>query len=61
MIDSGEIAAPKSSPPTGTPPKLPGSIVVVKRSLEPSSFKTAEITSGTPIPKLTILASAGIN
>jgi hypothetical protein len=55
MIAWALIAAPKSSPPAGTPPITPGSAVSVSRSLSFSSAATAATPSGMPMPRLTTL------
>ena len=49
------IAAPKLSPPAGTPPIIPGSAVSVIRSVIFSSLATFAMPSGMPIPRLTTL------
>ena len=49
---SGSIAAPKSIPPRGIPPKGPHSMERVKRSESPSSWATEPIPPGIPMPRL---------
>ena len=49
------MAAPKSSPPAGTPPMTPGSAVSVIRSTMRSSLATLAMPSGMPMPRLTTL------
>ena len=49
------LAAPKDSPPAGTPPMTPDSAVSVIRSAIFSSLAIAATPSGMPTPRLTTL------
>src|SRR5215210_3951314 len=53
MIACGLSAAPKSSPPWGMPPIIPGSAVRVRYLSTCSSVATAATPSGIPMPRLT--------
>lgn len=52
------VAAPKLSPPAGTPPMTPGSAVRVIRSMIFSSLATLATPSGMPMPRFTTLLAS---
>src|SRR5450759_3567008 len=55
------IAAPKSMPLAGIPLIVPGSAVMVMRSMIRSSLATAAMPSGMPMPRLTTLLAFSSN